>query len=180
MPDAIDGIANEFRLSRISSIRKELVDERDTRTILSKKYRKALKIVNSIHAVLLFTTSTLTVLGTLLPVPFAIPVIGTAGGIGGMCVIASQVSGKLCLRIRKHENIRILAESKLDSITDSISKALDDDNVSKEEYSSISGELEKFKFMKERIRKKTIAKETKRISIDGKLMRSLIKLFARK
>src|SRR6218665_3914573 len=49
MPDAIDGIANEFRLSRISSIRKELVDERDTRTALSKKYRKALKIVNSIH-----------------------------------------------------------------------------------------------------------------------------------
>src|SRR6218665_2690303 len=81
MLDALDGIANELRISRITSIRKGLVDERDTRTVLSKKYRKVLKIVHSIHAVLLFTTYTLTVLGTLLPVPFAVRVIGTAGGM---------------------------------------------------------------------------------------------------
>ena len=51
--------ANEFRISKIAEIQKELLKELDTRTLLLKKYRKTIKIVHSIHAALLLTTSTL-------------------------------------------------------------------------------------------------------------------------
>ena len=64
--------ANEFRISEIAEIQQELLKERDMRTLLSKKYRKTIKIIHSIHAALLFTTSTLTILGALLAVPSAV------------------------------------------------------------------------------------------------------------
>src|SRR6218665_671482 len=106
-------------------------------------FGKTIRIVHSIHAALLFTTSTLTILRALQTVPSAVPIIGTASGLGGLCLIASQLSRMLSLRLEKRENIRILAESKLGS------KALDDNTVSMDEYSLILGELEKFKTMKE-------------------------------
>lgn len=74
----------------------------------------------------------------------------------------------------------ILAKSKLDSVTDSISKALVDDSVSKEEYLLSSEELETFKFTKERIRKTTMVEESNGIPFCGKLIRFLSKLFARR
>src|SRR6218665_822275 len=167
--------ANEFRIFKIAEIQQELLKEQDTRTLLSKKYRKTIKIVHSIHAALLFTTSTLTILGALLPL--AVPNIGTASGLGGLCLIASQLSRKLSLRLEKHENIRILAEPKLGSVIDLISKALDDNTVSMDEYSLILGELDKFKTMKEQIRK-TTATTVQRKRTD--LMQSFSKLFQKK
>src|SRR6218665_957237 len=142
-----------------------------------KKYRKTIKIVHSIHAALLFTTSTLTILGALLTVPSAVPIIGTASGLGGLCLIASQLSRKLSLRLEKHENIRILAESKLGSVSDLISKGLDDNTISMDEYSLILGELEKFKTMKEQIRK-TATTTVQRKRTD--LIQSFSKLFQKK
>src|SRR6218665_1584462 len=96
--------ANEFRIFKIAEIQQELFKERDTRTLLSKKYRKTIKIGHSIHAALLFTTSTRTIRGALLTVPSAVPIIGTASGLGGLCLIASQLSRKLSLRL---ENTKI-------------------------------------------------------------------------
>ena len=71
----------------------------------------------------------------MLIVPFAVPITGTASGLGGLCFIASQLSRKLSLRLEKHENIRILAQSKLGSVSDLISKALKDNTFSIDEYS---------------------------------------------
>src|SRR6218665_903491 len=89
--------ANEFRISEIAEIQQELLKERDT-SLLSKKYRKTIRILHSIHVALLFTTSTLTILGALLTVPSAVPIIRTASGLGGLYLIASQLSRKLSLR----------------------------------------------------------------------------------
>jgi len=179
----LDGAANEFRISRVISVQKELATERDIRAVLAKKFRKALKIVHSLHAFLLFTTSTLTILGTLLTGAFALPLIGTAGGLGGLCLIANEIGRKLSLRLEKHENIRILIESKLNSVNDMISKALDDNSISNVEYSLILGELEKFKIMKEQLRKNTTFAETRGSSIERKntdFVHSFRKMFGKK
>ena len=68
----------------------------------------------------------------------------------------------------KHEKIKVLAEAKLNTISDHISKALIDNVVDDKEYSLILEELKKYKEMKEEIRKKTNA------SIDDATKNSLI------
>ena len=54
-----------------------------------------------------------------------------------------------------HEKIKVLAESKLNTISSYISKALIDDIVSNSEYELILSELQKFKEMMKEIRAKT-------------------------
>ena len=56
--------------------------------------------------------------------------------------------------MEKHEKIKTLAEVKLNTISDYVSKALEDDYISDEEYSLILNELVKFNEMKEEIRSK--------------------------
>lgn len=51
------------------------------------------------------------------------------------------------------KKIQVLIEAKLSSITDLISKALTDDKISEEEYSVILAELDKFRQLKEQIRR---------------------------
>ena len=55
-------------------------------------------------------------------------------------------------KAEKHEKIKILAESKLNTIHNHISKALLDNSISNEEFSLILSEIEKYKSLKEKIR----------------------------
>ena len=55
-------------------------------------------------------------------------------------------------RADKHEKIKILAEKQLSKITDLISKALDDQLITDEEYSLVLSGFSKFKNKKEQIR----------------------------
>jgi hypothetical protein len=55
----------------------------------------------------------------------------------------------------KHEAIRILALAKLNTVHSHISKALEDCNVSDDEFKFFLEEVDKFHAMKEEIRKKT-------------------------
>ena len=59
---------------------------------------------------------------------------------------------KLILKAEKHEKIKVLADSKLNTINDYISKALIDGDISDKEYELILNELEKFQVMLEQIR----------------------------
>jgi dsDNA-specific endonuclease/ATPase MutS2 len=63
----------------------------------------------------------------------------------------------------------MLAESKINTISDHISKALKDNHVSDDEFSLIMSELTKFNQMKDEIRTKTKTK------IDDETKQSLIK-----
>ena len=54
---------------------------------------------------------------------------------------------------RKHDQIRVLAVSKLNSIADRISAALTDDKISEEEFRLILSEVDKYNQMKVEIRR---------------------------
>ena len=71
--------------------------------------------------------------------------------------------------MRKHNQIQILAESKLNTILDHISVALRDDIISDCEFTLILSELDKYTKMKEEIRHGTKKK------IDDATRESLIK-----
>ena len=61
----------------------------------------------------------------------------------------------LYIKTAKNEKIKTLAESKLDLISDLVSKAVEDANVSHEEYQFILKEKEHYRKMKEEIRAKS-------------------------
>ena len=58
-------------------------------------------------------------------------------------------------KAKKHEKIKTIASTKLDTISSHISKALSDNKVTDEEFWLILEELEKYKVMKEEVRAKT-------------------------
>ena len=58
-------------------------------------------------------------------------------------------------KAKKHDKIKTLAESKLDSISDLVSRAIEDAHVSHEEYHFILKEIEHYRAMKEQIRTKS-------------------------
>ena len=94
-------------------------------------------------------------LATAVSAPMVIPIqVVLVTGIGALVTVGSQIRKKLSRKEGKHGRIAVLAEGKLSAVSDRISKALDDGEISEEEYSLIVSELDKFREMKEEIRAK--------------------------
>ena len=62
------------------------------------------------------------------------------------------IGRRLGVKTRKHDQIPVLAESKLNTIADRISTALTDDKISEEEFRLILSEIDKYDQMKAEIR----------------------------
>ena len=58
-------------------------------------------------------------------------------------------------KAKKHDKIKTIAESKLDTISGIVSKAIEDSRISHEEYQLVLKEIEHYRKMKEEIRTKT-------------------------
>lgn len=163
-----------YRLQKIGEVQKELEIERDKRANLSKKYHRSAKIIGGVDNVLVLSTMGLGVAGigvlsTIIAAPIAIAMEGAALGAGLLSIIGTQVNKKLMLKAEKHEKIKVLAEAKLNTISDHISKALIDGVIDDSEYSLILSEVDKFKEMKTDINlkvKTVIDEETKKSLIE--------------
>ena len=73
-------------------------------------------------------------------------------GAGLLFIVGGFVSRHLILKAEKHHKIKLLADKKLNIISDLVSKALDDETISDEEFSLVLSELDKFFDKKEKIR----------------------------
>ena len=163
--DAVEGTAHAYRLAKIVEIQKEIETERDKRADLNTKYRKGVRIINVVDTIsdlvaLASGAATITVLSTIVAAPIAVALQALAVGAGVFSVIGRVVNRKLTLKSEKHRQIKTLAEAKLNTISDYVSKALEDGYISDDEYSLIQNELTKFNEMKEEIRSET------KVSID--------------
>jgi hypothetical protein len=152
--------ADAYRLQKISEIQQEILREREKRDLICKKYQKSVKVVEALGGLLTLTSSGLSVLGvtflsSVAAAPAATIVVSLSAGAGALSLISIKVRRILSLRQEKHAKIRTIAEGKLNSISDLVSKALDDNNISDSEYSVILSEFEKFNRMKEEVRSKT-------------------------
>ena len=168
----LDG-GQSYRLQKINEIQRVLEDEREKRHNLSKKYHKAVKVVGNIDSALVTISMGLSVAGvgilsTVIAVPAVIVMETTALGAGFLGIIGSQFNKMLMRKAEKHEKIKVIAETKLDTINGLISKALTDNKISDEEYTLILSEVIKYRKMKEDVRSKT------RKSIDEEMRTSLI------
>ena len=74
---------------------------------------------------------------------------------GLLSMIGKYSVKKATSKAEKHEKIKTIASAKLDTIASHISKALNDNKVTDDEFQLILEELEKYKVMKEEVRSKT-------------------------
>ena len=145
------------RLQHVAEVRFRLEKERDFRASMYKMYRCGANVVNAIDTALSVTCVGLTASGVgLLSTIIAAPVaLGLQAGaiVCGLLEAGGKLVGRrLQAKARKHDLIRGLAESKLNTIADRISVALNDDKITEEEFRLILSEVDKYNQMKTEIR----------------------------
>ena len=91
-------------------------------------------------------------LSTIIAAPVAIGIQAEVVVCGLLGAGGKLIGRKLQAKAKKHTQIRVLAVSKLNTISDHISGTLADDKISDEEFRLILSEVDKYNQMKEDIR----------------------------
>ena len=146
-----------FRLQEISRLRKQLEDEKDKRSQLYKKYRRGINAADAVDAALISASIGMGVggvglLSTIIAAPVVLGLEIAALGCGLLGVAGKFIGRRLSVKAKKHSDLIVLAESKLNTIADHVSRALADGAVSDEEFRLIIDEVSKYTQMKAEIR----------------------------
>ena len=146
-----------FRLQEISRLRKHLEDEKDKRSQLYKKYQRGINAVDAADTALISASMGMGIGGVgLLTTVIAAPVVLgleiAALGCGLLGVAGKFIGRRLSVKAKKHDEVRVLAESKLNTIADHVSRALTDGQISDEDIRLIIDEAQKYTQMKAEIR----------------------------
>ena len=146
-----------YRLQKISEIERTLINERDMRKSLYKKYKRSINITDGVDTGLISASVILASVGITVPIMLPLEIAAVVCGGLGMCV--KLIRRKLMTKTQKHCNVQTIAESKLNSIKDIVSKALQDGEISEGEFKMVLNEMEKYSELKQEI------KTTKNIEI---------------
>ena len=146
-----------YRLQKISEIERTLINERDMRKSLYKKYKRGINITDGVDTGLISASVILASVGITVPIMLPLEIAAVVCGGLGMCV--KLIRRKLMTKTQKHCNVQTIAESKLNSIKDIVSKALQDGEISEGEFKMVLNEMEKYSELKQEI------KTTKNIEI---------------
>jgi len=145
----------------------------------TKKYRRAVNAVDSTCAAL----GTTCIVSCAVSAGLLVSGIGFVAGItlevvtgvaGLLDVAGVSVSRRCSAKATKHEAVHALAAYKLNTVHSHISKALEDYEVSDGEYKLILDEVEKYRAMKEELRRKHASVADSSV-IDEETQKALIK-----
>ena len=143
-----------YRLQKISEIEKQLITERDARKALYKKYKRGINTTDGVDTV--FISASVIMAGVGLAVPALLPIETVAIVCGCMGVCIKLVRRKCMSKAQKHYEIKTLGESKLNSIKNLISKALNDGQISEQEFKMVLDELDKYNELKDKTHTKQV------------------------
>ena len=158
-----------YRLQKISEIEKTLINERGVRKTLYKKYKRGINITDGVDTGLISTSVILASVGLAVPIMLPIEICAVVSGGLGVCV--KLIRRKMTSKAQKHYEIKTIADSKLNSIKDLISKALSDGQISENEFKMVLDELDKYNKLKENIHSKQTGlseSERKKLIEEGK------------
>ena len=147
----------QYRLQHISRLQRQLEEERDLRAALYKKYHRGVNALDGIDTTLITVSMGLGVGGVgLLSTIVAAPVVlGLEAGslaCGILAVAGKYVGRRLATKAKKHDEIRVLANSKLNTVADHVSTALKDGEISDRQFRLVLDELAKYYGMRDEIR----------------------------
>jgi hypothetical protein len=91
-------------------------------------------------------------LSTIIAAPIVVGLEAAAMACGVLSIASKFVEKKLSTKARKHDDLRMLALSKANTIASHVSKALSDGEVSDEEFRIIMEEVSKYEELKASIR----------------------------
>ena len=86
----------------------------------------------------------------------AIPLLCVGLGAGVISTGVGIASNKILVKVKKHEVISSLASAKLSSIKITVSKALEDGQISDSEFQKVQTDVEDYKMQKRQIQTKTL------------------------
>ncbi|XP_066920803.1 uncharacterized protein [Clytia hemisphaerica] len=152
--------SQNYRLKKIEEAEKFLQDEAEKRGKLAKQFKRraiasTISDTSLITAITILEVASVATLTTGVGAPISI-VLASAGlllGLGSGVIHKTQKVFES--KTKKHDKIKTLAESKLDSISNLVSKAIKNAHISHEEYHFILKEVEHYRVIKEQIRTKS-------------------------
>ena len=157
---------NKYRLDEINKIRDYFDNEIKERKDVIKKFNKYLVSFDYLDKIFITLSGSF---GTLSIAPHA-SVVGTPAGIAGssltlMFTIGTGISKSMLTvtkkRKKKHNKIIALAKNKLNTIDTLLSSALNDSEISHEEFTNIINEANIYENIKENIKELTVELITK-------------------
>ena len=137
----------------IYDMQKELSVERNEREKSYTKYNKidtTLSIVETMAEGVAIAAGSIGIasIATVVAAPVGFVLEGIALCLGGTAMAMKFARRKITKKLKKHDEIRVLAESKLNTIGSHVSKAFEDGCISQEEFVLISEERAKYSEMK--------------------------------
>ena len=149
-----------YRMKKVEEQEKFLRSEIEKREQLAKKFKRYGGTTRLVDALLVGTTvitggASITSLSTAIGLPVSIALASITLVFSLSTVVTRKTIKLVDTKSKKHNQIRLLAESKLDSISDAVSQAIQDGDISPDEYQRILKEIEHYRQIKQQIRQKT-------------------------
>ena len=149
-----------YRLKKIDELEKFLRSEVESRDKLTKQFKRratALTISDTsvITAITALEVASIVTLTTGIGMPISVVLASTGLLLGLGSVVSHKTQRIFNSKAKKHDKIKTLAESKLDTISGLVSKAVEDSHIDHQEYLLILKEVEHYRTMKEEIRTKS-------------------------
>ena len=152
----------QSKMDKIFALKK-----RDARKALYKKCRRGINLTDGVDTALISISAIMAGLEVILQVMLPLEIAAIVCRCGGACV--KLVRRKLMSQ--KHYEIKTLGESKLDSVKNLISKALNDGQISEQEFKIVLDELDRYNELKDKIQTKQSGlgeQETQKLIEKGK------------
>ena len=149
-----------YRLKKIDELEKFLRSEVDLRDKLTKRFKRratasTISDTSVIAAITALEVASIVTLTTGIGMPISVVLASTGLLLGLGSGIIHKTQKIFDSKAKKHDKIKTLAESKLDTISGIVSKAVEDSHISHQEYQLILKEVEHYRKMKEEIRTKS-------------------------
>ena len=167
-PDLPSEDGQNYRLQKISEIEKQLIKERDVRKALYKKYNRAINFTDSIDTTLISASVIMAGIGLSVPAMLPLEIAAIVCGCMGACV---KLMRRKLMSKAQHYEIKTIGESKLNSVKNLISKALNDGQISTEKIQLVLCELDRYNDLKDKTRTKQSGlseQEKKKLIEEGK------------
>ena len=149
-----------YRLKKIDELEKFLRSEVESRDKLTKRFKRratasTISDTSVIAAITALEVASIVTLTTGIGMPISVVLASTGLLLGLGSGIIHKTQKIFDSKAKKHDKIKTLAESKLDTISGLVSKAVEDSHIDHQEYLLILKEVEHYRTMKEEIRTKS-------------------------
>ena len=149
-----------YRLKKIDELEKFLRSEVESRDKLTKRFKRratasTISDTSVIAAITALEVASIVTLTTGIGMPISVVLASTGLLLGLGSGIIHKTQKIFDSKAKKHDKIKTLAESKLDTISGLVSKAVEDSSIDHQEYLLILKEVEHYRTMKEEIRTKS-------------------------